>query len=140
MFLLALAATLATPAVAPHQASIDHRGSGYSVSYHPRMETKMKTVGVATGARMSMQRCRWTTTLQVERQIARRDEASAHATLLPAASRTFSGERHGHCSAQGEAKAAIGADKIRDHLASIAAADRGDALAQIDAAYSLAQE
>lgn len=145
MMLLAIAAAVTATGVTDlpaHETAIEHRGSAYSLSYHPNVETRMKTIGVATGARMSMERCRRTVTVHVERRIARRDESTAHATILPDATRTFSDERHGACATQARVmtNAPVRAEAVRDHVAAVAARDRGQAIAQIDAAYSLAQE
>ncbi|KQT31714.1 hypothetical protein ASG29_07230 [Sphingomonas sp. Leaf412] len=133
MILFALASVAAATT---HSATVEHRGARYDVAHRARIDTRHRTVGAATGARMTTQRCRWTATVRVEREIARAGGDGGVATLLPMAE-TVQGDRHGPCDGRGEVADA----RIRDAAARLVDAARGDraaTLAAIDAAHGLA--
>lgn len=129
-------ALLLSGTVAAHQATVEHRGQRYEVSHQARVETRAKTVGVAVGARLSLQRCRWTATVRVERTIARDGAATGMTGLLPA-SRVVDGDRHGACprtAAAPDRRVRVAAEE----LVAAARDDRAATLAAIDAAHALA--
>jgi hypothetical protein len=137
---LATLATLGAAATAPHEIAVDHRGTGYQVSYRPQVETRVKTVGAAAGTRMSQQRCRWAMVVQVERQVRSAGGAPDSGRLLPR-SKELTGERPGSCIQNRgaiDADIAARADAVRAHVAEVARSDRPALLADIDAARSLA--
>jgi hypothetical protein len=123
-----------------HETRIKHRGAAYQVTYAPQVTTRMRTVGVALGARPSTQRCRWWAEVQVKRLIRRDGTSAAHERLLPAVHR-YEGSRVGSCgmaerAVQKEQMARLG--KLDARLAELAAADRVAVVADIDAAHALA--
>jgi hypothetical protein len=136
-----LAATLAAASPAPsHEVIVQHRGAAYAVSYRPQVTTEMKTVGLSAGTRMSTERCRWTMTVQVARQIRRQGDSDGVDRLLPA-SRTIRGDRAGSCAHGRDAIAAeqtARAESLRTHLVEVADADRATVVADIDSAHALA--
>lgn len=123
-----------------HEARIEHRGAAYQVTYQPQVTTRMRTVGLALGARASTQRCRWWTEVHVKRLIGREGTSAAHERLLPAVHR-YEGSRDGSC---GLAERAVKKEqtarlaKLDTRLAELAAADRVAVVADIDAAHALA--
>lgn len=129
-------ALLLSGTVAAHQATVEHRGQRYDVSHRARVETRAKTVGVAAGARPSLQWCRWTATVRVERTIAR-DGASTGMTGLLPVSRVVEGERHGACTSP-VAAADRRVRKAAEELVAAARDDRATTLAAIDTAHALA--
>lgn len=140
MSLLALAAFAATAAsVTPiHSVTLDHRGSTYSVDYRARVETSMRTIGIAPPARQSTQRCVMTARVSVERVIA--DGGHALTAAVPG-TQTFTRQLPGDCRSRDTQLARLVEDKapaIAAHLASAAGADREHALAAIDAAHHFA--
>jgi hypothetical protein len=125
---------------ATHETRIEHRGAAYQVTYAPQVTTRMRTVGVALGARPSTQRCRWWAEVQVKRLIRREGTTAAHERLLPAVHR-YEGSRHGSCdmaerAVKQEQVARLG--KLDTRLAELAAADRVAVVSDIDAAHALA--
>lgn len=139
MSLIALAAFAAATATAPvHSVSLDHRGSTYSVDYRARVETSMRTIGIAPPARQSTQRCVMTASVSVERVIA--DGAHALTAALPG-KETFTRQLPGDCRSRDAQLARLVDDKtpaIAAHLAEAASTDREHALAAIDAAHHFA--
>lgn len=137
-----LSATAAAAMPAPHRIAVEHRGAHYDIGYRPAATMTTRTVGMAAGSKPSGERCRWTTTVRVERSIRRAgDTGSAIATMLPAA-RTLGGQTPGDCRqvrARVTRASAAQVAKIETHLIETAQADRAAALAAIDAAFSLAQ-
>lgn len=133
MILFALASVAAA---ASHNATVEHRGNRYDIAHRAQVETRVRTVGAASGARMTTQRCRWTATVRVEREIARAGSDGGIATLLPMAE-IVQGDRHGACDGRGE----VADSRITDtaaRLVDAARADRAATLAAIDAAHGLA--
>ncbi|AOR76883.1 hypothetical protein [Novosphingobium resinovorum] len=133
-FIGALAATAAPV----HSVSVDHRGSTYSVDYRARVETSMRTIGIAPPARQSTQRCVMTASVSVERVIA--DGGHALTAALPG-KETFTRQLPGDCRSRDAQLARLVDDKtpaITAHLAEAASADREHALAAIDAAHHFA--
>lgn len=129
----------ATPALS-HEATLDHAGSAYQLSYEPRVETRTRTVGHSIGTRPSTERCLWAIDVQVERHIRASGGAQPLTRLLPE-TRSIKGEHQGSCRQGEKAIAAAQAarqDEIRAHLAAVASTDRPAVLAEIDAARSLA--
>ncbi|PNU01985.1 hypothetical protein [Novosphingobium guangzhouense] len=145
MSLLALAvvaaAAVAPAAVTPtpvHSVAIEHRGSTYSVDYRARVETSMRTIGIAPPTRQSTQRCVMTAKVSVERIIA--DGGHALAASIPGAE-TFTRQLPGDCRSRDAQLARLVDDKtpaITAHLAKAAGADREHAIAAIDAAHHFA--
>lgn len=134
------AAIAATGPATTHETRIEHRGAAYQVTYAPQVTTRMRTVGVALGARPSTQRCRWWAEVQVKRLIRRDGTSAAHERLLPAVHR-YEGSRDGSCgmaerAVKKEQMARLG--KLDARLAELAAADRVAVVADIDAAHALA--
>ena len=127
-----------------HVTRIDHRGATYDVTYRPRMEMRMKTIGSAVGPRASGERCRWTIDVAVSR-IVRRAESPAgvdtgHERLLPSVQR-IEGTRFGNCRAVEDAvrsEQMAKLDGMGDRLARLAERDRVATIADIDAAHALA--
>lgn len=133
MILIALASVAAA---ASQNATVEHRGARYDVAHRAHVETRTKTVGAAVGGRAGMQRCRWTATVRVEREIARPGGGEGVASLLPA-SETVQGDRPGACMGRTE----ISDARVRDaaaRLVDAAQSDRAATLAAIDAAHGLA--
>ncbi|MFT3964347.1 MAG: hypothetical protein QM690_00510 [Sphingobium sp.] len=143
MIYLSVALTAILGAATPvlgHEATLDHAGTAYKLSYEPRVETRAKTVGHSMGTRPSTERCRWTIDVQVERRIQASEAAQPLTRLLPE-TRSFGGEALGSCRQNARAIAAAQEarqDHIRQHVAAVASADRPAVLAEIDAARSLA--
>ncbi|MGJ3626243.1 TorF family putative porin [Sphingomonas sp. MMS24-JH45] len=94
-------ATLLSGAAATHQ--VDHRGQRYDVAHRAQVETRARTVGAATGSKPGIQRCRWTSTVRVERTIVRGGAAAT--TPLPGA-RTLERDGHGACAGGAMARCA----------------------------------
>lgn len=136
--LLALALSLAAASDhgIVHSASVDHGGARYGVDYRPHVRVQTKTVGVAAGARPSVQRCQWTMNVAVERSIRNPEGRAISAALLPE-TRLISGSRHGDCATARKAvrdEQRLAMTKVRDHVARVASADREEALAALDVA------
>lgn len=125
---------------AVHTESVSHRGSTYDVGYEAQVTGRTRTVGAATGARPSTQRCVVTAQVAVERSIAKPGSSQGVATLLPG-TRTFTRHLPGDCIGRTSEPTKLAnsqVDTIRSHLAQVAAADRSQALAAIDSAHNLA--
>lgn len=141
MSLIALAvfaAAAASTAAPVHSVNLDHRGSTYSVDYRARVETSMRTIGIAPPARQSTQRCVMTATVSVDRVIV--DGTHALTATLPG-KETFTRQLPGDCRNRDTQLARLVGDKsvaITAHLAQAASADREHALAAIDAAHHFA--
>lgn len=128
------------PTGAAHTESVSHRGSSYNVEYEAQVTGQTRTIGAATGARPSTQRCVVTVRIAIERSIAAAGSPQALSTLLPA-TRTL--ERHlpGDCLGRSREPAKLASsqgDAIHSHLAQVASADRAQALAAIDSAHNFA--
>lgn len=141
MSLLALAAASAAIAASPvaHSVELDHRGATYRVDYRPRVETRLRTIGMNAGPRPSTQRCLVTAEVSVERVIAGA-EGKALAAVLPG-KRSFSDQLPGDCRGRRDAAAQLVARKADDlgaHLAQAAQDDRQAALAAIESAHHFA--
>lgn len=122
-----LAVLLATAAAS---TTVEHRGARYDLDYRPHVRVAARTVGVATGARPSTQRCRWSMTVAVERSIRGAEGRPVAAALLPHV-KTLDGSHHGDClAARGAVERAqlAAQDDVRAHVAAVAAADRDEAL------------
>ncbi len=135
----AAAASLSASAPAPsHNVTIDHRGKAYSAEYRASIATSTRTIGIAQGPRPGTQRCTVTVKVSVERIIA--DGAHALTATLPGED-TYTRHLPGHCRSKDSQIASLVEDKapaIDAHLAQVAAADRSQALAAIDAAHHFA--
>jgi hypothetical protein len=134
--LFALAAAVAVPA-ATHSVQIDHGGKPVEATYTARAEFRTRTVGAKTPNRMDSQRCQWTATIVVDRALS---HGPALARTL-SSDKQFSGSEHGACTANrksGERNIAQHESSIRDHLMTVAQADRAPLLAELDAVRNLA--
>lgn len=130
-----LALLLALAGAATHQVSLEHRGTGYDLTYRPQIDTRVKTIGAAAGTRPDGQRCRWVADVRVERQI-----GTGMRTVLPQR-RTVAGSVPGSCTRAQRATLTAQAaahPAVRRHVAAVARTDRAQALADIDAARALA--
>ena len=133
---LALSTALAT---ASHPVTVDHKGATVQAVYDARVATRMKTVGVATGARMSSQSCRWQANVTVDRRLTAAGGGELVKTV--ATDKRISGQRPGSCRQIGssiEADIAARSDEVRDHVRQVAERDRPALLADVDAARALA--
>lgn len=140
MIYLTLALSAALMAGGPHQTSIEHRGATYHITYQPQVQTRMKTVGMAAGTRMSTERCRWSADVKVERIVRRAGRQDGPVKILSGV-RTIEGSLPGTCEQARDhiLKAQSGRhDIVRRHVAAVAAQDRHALLADIDAAHALA--
>lgn len=129
--MLLLTIALSTAAAS---TTVEHRGARYDLDYRPHVRVAARTVGVATGARPSTQRCRWAMTVAVERSIRGQEGRSVAAALLPHV-KTLGGSHAGDCvTARGVVERAqlAAQDDVRAHVAAVAAADRDQALAALD--------
>lgn len=138
---VALTAILAAanPALG-HEATLDHGGTSYQVSYEPLVQARTKTVGTSMGTRPSTERCRWTIAVQVERRIGQAGKEQPLSRILPAA-HEIEGEAIGSCRQARQSIAAAQRDRhddIQRYVVNVAAQDRPAVLAEIDAAHALA--
>jgi hypothetical protein len=136
MLLSAIVLSLAPVAAGAivHATSVEHRGARYGVDYRPHVRIQMKTVGTVTGTRPTVQRCQWSMNVAVERSIRGVEGRPIAAALLPE-TRVLSGSRHGDCTSarQGiEAEQTAALDRVRAHVAQVAATDHAEALAALD--------
>jgi hypothetical protein len=139
-FATTVALAAATPAPVSHAISVQHRDAAYEVSYRPHVRTEMKTIGMSAGTRPSTERCRWSMTVQVERQIRRQGETASVDRLLPDA-HVIRGDRPGNCTmgrAAIEAERGAQLDRLRAHVVQVASSDRRAVIADIDSAHALA--
>lgn len=130
---LALAAAAAT-----HTVSLDHNGAQIAATYTARTDIRIRTVGAKTPNRMDNQRCRWTATIVVDRQLA--DGHPALARTI-ATEKRFSGSEAGACMAgrpPAASKLVQQRDRIAAHLVTVADADRALLLAELDSVQNLA--
>lgn len=108
-----------------HQDTLVHDGREFTLNYQPRVETKLRQTGV--GPR-DVTRCFWTTRVSVER-IAVDPEGKAVAALTRVVGGNLESEgmRIGACAAVSPRETAAfrgNEAKMRQHLASVASADR----------------
>lgn len=141
VMLAVLSALVSTSAVA-HGTTLEHRGAAYQVDYRPHIAMESRTIGHSVGTRMSTERCLWTATVRVERQIRRAGEAASLDTVLPAA-RIIKGQQPGSCRQAGDRPAQLVVaqdDKLRAHVVSVAEQDRAAVISDIDAAHVLTSD
>ena len=138
--LISAAGTMLAPAAgAVHSESVNHRGANYDVAYQALVSGQMRTVGAATGARPSGQRCLVTAKVTVERSIAKPGSAESMTALIPGEhvlTRNLAGSCVGRAD-EAQKLAASQADSVRAHLAQVAAADRSQTLSAIDSAHGV---
>lgn len=139
MTLLA-ALTLAASAIPPppdaaHSTRVEHRGQPVDVDYRAALRVATRQVGMAPAARQSTQLCLWSVTADVSRAVARPGSGKP-LTRTIASDRLFKGSRAGDCVAQRRAigREVAGRDaEVNAHLAAVAARDRGQLAADLDA-------
>lgn len=135
-----MVASAAVPSVADHSVQIEHRGGIYRVDYRPMVETNWRTIGIAPPTRTSTQRCIITATISVQRVIVSPQSLQELKSMLPAG-KEFTRHLPGDCKGrQGQASDLV-ANKsaaIGSHMVELAAADRHNAIAAIDAAHHFA--
>lgn len=137
---LAASAVLVPGASAVHSVNIQHRGESYRVDYRPQMDTRMRTIGAATGARPSTQRCVVTASVAVERVIAGGQSGHELKTMLPGGEK-FTRQLPGDCRGRTGQSAGLlegKASEIAAMLGRTAAEDRHAVLAAIDSANQFA--
>ena len=130
VFILALSVL----ASASHPVSVDHKGGTVNAVYEARVETRMKTVGMAAGTRMGNEACRWEASVAVDRRF-------GDLTKAVGGDKRITGQRPGSCKAVGkhvDTDIAARSDEIHGHVRQVAEADRPALLADIEAARGLA--
>ncbi len=117
-----------------HSVRIDHHRGAVEADYRSRIEITHKQVGsIAPGRVPSTLRCRWQANLIVDRDARHVGGATMTRTLTRDA--VIGGSRPGWCDG---AKAAIAREvagrhhELRDHLMTVAEADRAVLTAEID--------
>jgi hypothetical protein len=141
MLTLIIATALSASQPVVHEATVDHQGTDYQVSYRPHLATSMRSIGMAVGSRPSTERCLWVATIQLDREIRRGADSERLAKRLPGEIHRLEGQVPGRC-AQGrklvEDQIAARVDGARDRIVAVAQADRANVLADISAAHALA--
>lgn len=126
---LGLAIGLAMPVVAnaqvAHQVSVVHQGHAVAISYEPKIETKLRQIGL--GPRSSPA-CMWSSRISVQRTAMGLDgrPIAALSRAIPGG-KARSGQRAGHCNNLSErerARLAGTTEALRARV--IAAAERDD--------------
>lgn len=134
----AAAASAATPAIPAHSVQLDHRGATYRIDYRPQVIMSTRTIGIAPPTRMSSQRCVLTATVSVERVV---NEGPHELRATLPGGQTYQRQLAGDCRGRDGQLATLVAQKspaIARHVASVASADRHEALAAIEAAHHFA--
>lgn len=141
--MISAAGAILTSGAAPaavHSETVSHRGASYDVAYQAQIVGGTRTIGAATGARPTAQRCIVTARVAVERSIAKPGSADRVTALLPA-ERVLTNNLPGNCVGRSGEPVKLAdnhAETVRAHLAQVALDDRSQALAAIDSAHSLA--
>lgn len=141
MLILVVAAMLGATQPAMHEATLEHRGVAYQLSYRPHVSTQMRTIGQSVGSRPSTERCRWTATVALEREIRRASDGERLTKRVPGDAHVIEGQRPGSCRQVGqavEAEIASRVERAQDAVLAMAQADRPAVIADIDAAHALA--
>lgn len=141
MLVLIAATALSAAQPATHETVVEHQGTAYTVSYRPQIATTMRTIGMSVGSRPSSERCLWSATVSLDREIRRGADGERLLKRVPGEGHRIEGQAPGKCD-QGRTLidrtiTAQVAD-ARDKLVAMAEADRASVLADIGAAHDLA--
>lgn len=143
IILFAALAAAAIDAPIAHRVTVQHRDTPVEIVYRADVATRTRQVGIAPAARPSTERCHWTATIVVAREVRVAGRpGTAFDRVLPG-ERRLSGSRAGNCVAGRKAIAAEmagKADEIRAHLIAAADGDRPMLLAALDETRRMATD
>jgi hypothetical protein len=141
VLILIAATALAATQPMTHSTVVEHEGTAYTVSYRPQIATTMRTIGMSVGSRPSSERCLWSATVSLDREIKRGNGGEPLLKRVPGEGHRIEGQTPGKC-AQGrtliDRSIAARVADAQERLVALAEADRASALADIGAAHDLA--